>query len=163
MNFQTLQQSSECYSEKLSDCKVWSFLLFRHYILVGNQAYCLHSHTYLVWWCGYCCRITHGSIKNLLIIWYKFQVTNATMIVFCLICKLTLTWVSVIALHSQKCTSWNESVDIATCYNKPISGCIRMAYNSFLIRSLSQVVNRLVASWLSKLVIHSAASCFNKS
>ena len=49
--------------------------------------------------------------------------------------------------------------------NKPISGCLLnpMACNSFLMTSLLQVVNRLVASWLWKLVIlRLAASCFNK-
>ena len=47
--------------------------------------------------------------------------------------------------------------------NKPISRCIRKAWDSSLTKGLRQVVNRLVGSWLSKLVIHRlAASCFNK-
>ena len=41
-----------------------------------------------------------------------------------------------------------------TCYNKPISGgCVCMACDSFLTTSLLQVVHRLVASWLLRLVI----------
>ena len=50
-----------------------------------------------------------------------------------------------------------------TCYNKPMLGCIRTACDSLVTTSLLQVVNRLVSSWLSKLVIHRlAASCFTK-
>ena len=37
--------------------------------------------------------------------------------------------------------------------NKPISGCVRMSRDSLLTTSLLQVVDRLVASCLSKLVI----------
>ena len=44
-----------------------------------------------------------------------------------------------------------------------ISGSVRVACDSLLTTGMLQVVNRLVASWLSKLVIHRlAASCFNK-
>ena len=50
-----------------------------------------------------------------------------------------------------------------TCYNKPIPGCVRMAYDNLLATSLLQVVNRFVASWLCKPVIHMfIANCFNK-
>ena len=60
-------------------------------------------------------------------------------------------------------TSCNNLADI----NKPISRCVRMACDSLLTTSLLQVVNKLVASWFSKLVIHRLnASCFtscNKS
>ena len=45
--------------------------------------------------------------------------------------------------------------DLATtCYNKLISGCVRMACDSLLTTSLLQVVNRLVASIFSKLFIN---------
>ena len=55
-----------------------------------------------------------------------------------------------------------------TCYNKLISVHVCMACDSFLATSLLQVV-RLVAGWLSKLVIHRLAATtsrfngFNKS
>ena len=51
--------------------------------------------------------------------------------------------------------------------NKPISGCVRMAYDSFMTTSLLQVVKRLGANSFSNFVIHKfAASCLtscNKS
>ena len=48
---------------------------------------------------------------------------------------------------------------VTTCYNKPISGCVRMACDSLLTTGLLQVVNRFVASWLSKRVINAQACC----
>ena len=44
-----------------------------------------------------------------------------------------------------------------------ISGCVHMACHSLSMKSLSQVVNRLVASWLLKLVIHRLGACCNTS
>ena len=45
---------------------------------------------------------------------------------------------------------------------KLISGCVRIACSGLMITSLLQVVNRLDASWLSRLFIHKFdASCFN--
>ena len=40
--------------------------------------------------------------------------------------------------HSQKRTRCNKSVELVTttCYNKPISGCVRMACDSLLTTSL---------------------------
>ena len=43
-----------------------------------------------------------------------------------------------------------------TCY-KPISGNISMACDSLLMTSLLQIVNRLITSWLSKLVIQKSS------
>ena len=55
----------------------------------------------------------------------------------------------------------NLSVDILeqTCYKKPILRCVRMACDSLLTTSSLQIVNRLVAGWLSKFVIHRQACC----
>ena len=45
---------------------------------------------------------------------------------------------------------------------KPISGCVRIACSGLMITSLLRVVNRLAASWLSRLFIHKFdASFFN--
>ena len=47
---------------------------------------------------------------------------------------------------------------------KPISGCVHIACSSLMITSLLQVVNRLDASWFSRLFIHKLdTSCFEDS
>ena len=66
--------------------------------------------------------------------------------------------ISAMALHRQTRASCNKSVDMhlaTNCYNKPISGCVRMACDSLwqqvcckLTTGYLQIVNRLVASWL---------------
>ena len=62
--------------------------------------------------------------------------------------------------RTLKQVCWHLATDR---YNKPISECVRIACDSLLTTSLLQVVNKLVASWLSKLVINRlATSCFNK-
>ena len=48
-----------------------------------------------------------------------------------------------------------------TCYNKAISGCVHMACDTLFTTSLLQIVNRLVASRLSKIVIHRLAASRN--
>ena len=47
--------------------------------------------------------------------------------------------------------------------NKSISGCVRMACDGLLTTRLLQAVNRLVASCLSRLVVHRLAASCNKS
>ena len=82
---------------------------------------------------------------------------------FCWVSPLHIHCVSEsLLLHGQKRAVLRKACQHLVI-NKPISGCVRMACDSLLTTSLLQVVNRLDASWFSKLVIHRLdAICFDK-
>ena len=63
--------------------------------------------------------------------------------------------------RSQKRVSCSKSAaGLLLAVIKPISGCVGIACSGLMVTSLLQVVNRLAASWLSKLFIHKLeASC----
>ena len=66
--------------------------------------------------------------------------------------NLTVCMLGYTAINAQVATRLLTSCN-RLAINKPISGCVCLACDSFLTTSLLQAVNRRVASLLSKLVI----------